>query len=570
MCLAEEQDSFRMYRGPLHSASSVPRSTSSARQPFSDVSFVFGSSVEEAKKFFKREDDLSVAWNSWKRLLFQEEEEKKKRQQFSEANTVSNSLVPPTLGKLAITTKLPFKSSFSDRQVARRNAKLLPPVNSSITLAIIEQKLSDFRATVQTIIDLIHPKQLAIVNASPVSVDTQALENRYDWLLHNSFSHVAEETSVASQQNAKRTFTIASFSLPQHLSFLFTFPSFVPSVRALPSVMLMDSDVIESAEKELRSLRYNLKLLKVLPSLNESEKQNIRRKIDDESTAIDSLLHPVDVMLQNSKYTLNLIARLSSPYIKKVNPVLLHIIERNEKELLSNDEATEEKRKQAKELHKEKSALLHLQSHVLRSAGDIAKSQYRNTDISAHTFVVGLALVAKFRLGVSTGFEDLDMLSKESLEDNLLFLGMLWEEFVALLVTPLAIATAVFTCIWFILQEIQKYYLVRKIRRRTVESNETRIQRTKGMRHIVIFFLVAKAILFIFLPFLLIYMKNRQQPVKLWEIIFYATPSIRFQFGVFFVAFYLLLFLTLHLLGVLYESVRPLPLVNSQADKKKK
>lgn len=570
MCSAEEHESFRLYRGPLHSASSVPRSTSPVRQPLTDDSFVFGSSVEEVKEFFQREDDRSVAWNTWKRLLFQEDEKKKKHQQFSEANTVSKSLVPPALGKLAMKTKIPLTSSFSDREVARRNMKLLPPINSTISLAIVEQKLSDFRATVQTILDLIHPKQLAIVDGSPITLDTNALENRYDWLLHNSFSHVVDETSAVSQQKTKRTLTIASFSLPLDFSFLFSFFSFVPSVSALPSVMLMDYDVIEAAEKELRSLRFNLNLLKKLPKLNESEKKIIQSKIKDETTAIDSLLHPVDVMLKNSKHALNLIARLSFPYIEKINPVLLQIIERNDKELLSNDEATEEKRKRAKDLHKEKSAFLHLQSHVLRSATDIAKSRYRNTEISAHTFVVGLAVVAKFRFGVTSGFEDLDMLSQESVEGNLQFLGLLWEEFVTLLVTPLATAAVVITFMWFIFQEIQKYYLVRMIRRRPVKNNHTHIQRTKDMRRVVVFFLVVKAILFFFLPFLLVCLKSSQQPLKMWEIISYVTPSIRFQFGLFFVFFYLLLFFILYLLGILYDSVRPLPLVASQVNNNKK
>lgn len=557
---------FPIFRKPLQSASTLLSSTSPGRQPSPLDSHLFGNSAGKANAFFKKEDEQYAAWETWKRLLLQEREAEKKRQQPSEGESSIGKLQsPPALGKLAMQTKFPFRGNFSDRQVARRNKDLLIATSSNITLDNIEHTLSVFRSIVMTILDLVHPERLNIDPASPILQDNQTLEGRYAWFTRRTFSHLVKGLpDEVHPGNASQLSFSSFFSSP------FTFLSFIPSTRILPSTILMDEDMIEAIEKELRTLRYYFQVIRVLPNLNKNEKDAILEKVKQEETTIDSLLRPVDQLLESSTYALRVVEKLSFPYIEKLHPLLIRTVERIEKELVRNDEATEEKRRRAKELAKEKTAFIHLQSRILRTSGDITKSRYRQKDISAPSFIVGLAMIAKYRLNATTGFEDLDLLLKEPLEGHLSAFGMLWEEFLSLLAIPLAASAAVVLVFHFIFDEIQRYWLKRAIRTSSSMTSPARKKIQRSARRFLFTISFIKAFVFITLPLIFVSAKSLGSSLKLWELLVFAPPRIRFSFAALFACFYLLLMFCQFLMKVLHESVRPSPRVVSTVNKAKK
>lgn len=576
-CKAEELEPFSIFRAPLPSASELLPSGSLTRQSSPVESFIFENSVEKARAFFKREDDQYAAWEVYKKLLLHETEEEKKRKLSSEgegnrAGGGGKLHSPPSIAKLATQTKFPFKGEFTDRQVARRNTNLLMATGVNITLDNIEEILSVFTKTVKMVLDLIHPERLAIHEDSPILQDQHALESRYDWLAHHAFSNVVNEISPGKHTEDSNETVISTSSFPLSLLHSLRAASslFLPSVKKLPSVMLMDEEIIEAVEKELRTIRYYYHVLTVLPNVDKAERDAILLKVKEEEAIVASLLHPVDELIERSRYALRVVEKLSSPYIEKLGPLLIRAIDRIEKELIHNDEATEEKRKRMKELLKEKTSLIHLQSRILRISGDITKSHYRKKDISAQSFIVGLAIIAKYRLNVSSGFEDLDIFPSLSLEGHLPALGMLWDEFVPLVGVPLVFATVAILVLDVILNEIRRSWLKRAIRSSPLLNIHERNRIKKKTRKFIFVIGFFKIFFFITIPCVLVYLKSVGNTLSLSEILAFSTPRVRMSFAALFASFYLLLFFFQFVIGVLHNSVRPFPQVISNSNKLKK
>lgn len=497
----------------------------------------FGGSRVEDLDFYGSEDAKYTTWEEWKVLLLQnenEEAERKKKQSSMEGKGNDQPLV----ARLAVKTAVANKDSFSDRTSARRKMEFFRVIAKNTTT--IAQKMKSFQSLTTKVRHLVHPTQIFPPQALQ---DSGSLEFHYNWFLENSLSHTI---------------------IPPDTGFLAS----LVMLRVLPPLMLMDQYVIDAVEAEAQSIRYNLKLMLVSPRSPELQDSVAANELKDQQ---DQMKDDTDYMLQtaaHSRRALRGVHAMSFPIIQSLQKYLERTISDMEKELLRNDEATEAKRQRAKLLSKEKGGLLALQHRIIAVTRDMNAADYKEKLISPHSFTVGLALIAKFRLNLSSGFADIDNLPE--LDDFVAGLGLQHDEFMFRLVFPLCVGAFFSVVVALLVDEVRRYSIRVAIQSKSeIKLVEQRRALNRNMRYLFRLLFFIKSVAFLALPLVATYYANHRAPISLRDIVSFITPSQRAAFALVWCFFYTFQFIFVVLTSKIHSSVRPAPRVVSASESKK-
>lgn len=521
----------------------------------------FGHSREEDRVFYQKEDSRQVKWESWRALLLQEEEAERKRmanaqQENAGKGNGAGGAGSTLLSKLSMNSNFAKKDSFSDRQAARRTMEVLRIVGKNTTT--LEHKLSTFYMLVSQLANLL---QASDVYPEAALVDNTTLENRYKWLTDTVFAHSVIPAALR----------------PTSMSLL-------PSFKALPVMMLLDEAVIEAVERETKSFRYNLKIAKLMPHAvapsasdadSTGEDSEAKRKVEEERllSLVESALAPLEQMVQDSKHALKLVEKLSYPYLERLQGYVSSTIDHIEKTLLQNDEATEAKRQKAKELLKEKSGLLALQNQLIQTGNDIVKARYREKQISAHSFIVGLSLIAKYRFNQSSGFEDLDALPFV-VEDSIPSLGLLHSEFNSFLFFPLGLSIVTTVAAYLLVDEIRRFIInyAIKVTGEAKRKNTKPSVSKKTIRMVLRFLVFLKGVWSILPPiFFMVYFSIKGSSAFSWIDFFsICTMQVRLSFVGVVLVYVCTMVGTTYFALTLRDVAAPLPKVAVTAERKAK
>eukprot|EP00796_Vickermania_ingenoplastis_P004922 gene4922-3534_t len=485
-------ETIRVVRSQVHSSGPGP-------QPVGP--WPFGVTREQDRAFYRFEDQRHAAWEEWKGFLLQEEELAKKRRS-SSATDVGKSRGQPLVSSLAQTTRIINKDSFTDRQAARRRMELLRVITKNTST--LDYKLRTYKALTAKSFDLIQPPAI-FPNASLRENNT--LESQYVWFLENAFAHTVVPPVLR-----------AGFSL-------------IPDLHVLPPLMLMDNHVVDAMEKEVSGLRYNLKMLLVAPAKESAAKEPAEAAAAEleRNSVIDEINLQINQMNQivgDSKRALKTVQILATPLFERLLEFLEKSIAEKDQQVRLNDEATEAKRQEAKALTKAKGALLAIQHYAILASKDITKATYHDQLISAHTFVLGLAMIAKYRLGLPSGFSDLDALP--AMAGTMPLVGVLQEELMEYIIWPFLVGAGISLVALLLIDEVWYFVVRRAIQSRdSLKKAVDRQELRKQMRWGFHMYWFMKAVLFAGLPLGYLMLTWSKGSLKWSEALAVALPAQR-------------------------------------------
>lgn len=376
--------------------------------------------------FFYGKNDHIEAWSRWKTILLNDEIEDKRKK--SEAlggkdGSGANGEVKVFLAKLSKSTKMVRGGYFSDRNIARQRVEILRQLmdnttHSQVKLESIDSHSSLMRSAL-SVSNMFSPEALQL---------STSLENRYQWITTQVFPH-----TLFTLERYDNDTTVETSPIRQFLEKTF------PWLFLLPDVIPLDESAGELLKKEAQSMRFNLKLVGGFNKSTGKDSETVYNATSQNAliASINEKLKAIDRIMELKERAFAVVEALAYPYVIQLDQYILNRLQDIEAEMVKNDEATKEKRQLGKELAKERSALLALQAPILYASSDFAKVHYeKDAMLSPHSFVVGLAIVAKFRFGEPSGFFDLDNAPLPS-SIGVPELGMMTEEVFPLLLEPL-------------------------------------------------------------------------------------------------------------------------------------
>lgn len=498
----------------------------------------FGGSKEDDRSFYAEEDNRAAAWDAWK-VLMQAEELRNKRRNAKPTGDNTNNAVGQTLSKLQ---KSPFqlatnKEYFTDRRMGRRTMEFFAITGKNTTTQ--EEKLKAFLKMSAKMIESIQPFREALSATN----DTTTLEFHYTWLLENALSYAV--------------FNEVSTPLTRFFS---------PAV--LPPVIVMDHKILTAMTKEVQTYQYNLRMLRTASKETDVDAVEAANEV---LSQLNFNINSVDMLAKESKRLIEVVQHLAQPLVEQLSSHLADKLTALEHAIRHNDEATEAKRLEQKAMLKEKALLVPIQHRVMMTTKDYNTATYKHQLITPHSFIVSLAVITKFRLGLFTGFTDLDSITMP-VDTTVPFIGFLQKELLAY-VRPFALSWCVCFFIFLVLAEVRHDLIVAGIKRRDTRdesSKEEFINKLKSTRRwlTVIFFTGFLVLLLLGAFWVYSFFQSPAVPT-LSEVYLLATPKQR-QYLLFSGGFSFVAYMSLLAVERLHSIVRRTPSVVKKADIKKK